>query len=196
MNICGEKQAFVLEYFSTAFQWPREWMRGLYAHVCRGHRTASQTARRRSSAAAPGTRSSRAGLGSRWWEGKCHCDLPRSLPSAGTVMLQGNCWPSMSVSGPLPHSVSQPRRRPYLEQLGWAGPAGRQAGEESGHDGETSPPGLAGDARRCRGGELRGHRVAVGVAVEWFWIYWAPSLLEGLWVTSGSKVLYPGVGDI
>nr|XP_017448333.2 tubulin alpha-8 chain isoform X1 [Rattus norvegicus] len=92
-------------------------------------------------------------------------------------MLQGNCWPSMSVSGPLPHSVSQPRRRPYLEQLGWAGPAGRRAGEESGHDGETSPPGLAGDARRCRGRELRGHRVAV----EWFWIYWAPSLLEGLW---------------
>lgn len=101
--------------------------------------------------AAPGMRSSQAGLGSLWWEGRCHCDLPRSLPSAGTVMLQGNCWPSMSVSGPLPRSVSQPRRRPYLEQLGWAGPAGRRAGEESGHDGETSPPGLAPDARRCRG---------------------------------------------
>lgn len=97
-----------------------------------------------------GVRSSQAGLGSRLWEEKCHCDLPRSLPSAGTVMLQGNCWPSMSVSGPLPRSVSQPRRRPYLEQLGWAGPAGRRAGEESGHDGETSLPGLARDARRCR----------------------------------------------
>lgn len=136
--------------FFHCFPTASEWMRGLYAHVCRGHRAASRTARLRSSAAAPGMSCSLAGLGSRWWEGKRHCDLPRSLPSAGTVMLQGNCWPSMSVSGPLPRSVSQPRRRPYLEQLGWAGPAGRRAGEESGHDGETSPPGLARDACRCR----------------------------------------------
>lgn len=130
-------------------------------------------------------RSSQAGLGSRWWEEKCHCDLPRSLPSAGTVMLQGNCWPSMSVSGPLPRSVSQPRRRRYLEQLGWAGPAGRRAGEESGHDGETSPPARAGQGRaQVPGRELRGH----GVAVGWLWIFWIHSLLERLWVSSGSRV--------
>ncbi|XP_032205170.1 tubulin alpha-8 chain isoform X1 [Mustela erminea] len=68
---------------------------------------------------------------SREWTGRSNCDLPRSLPSLGTVMQQGSCWPSMSVPGPLPPSVSQQRRRLYLEQLGWAGPAGRRAGEES-----------------------------------------------------------------
>lgn len=98
-----------------------------------------------------GSSRSRAGSRSCQWEGKCHCDLPRSLPSAGSVMLLGNCWPNMSVPGTLPLSVSQTRRRPYLEQLGWAGPAGRRAGEESGHDGETSQPALARDARAGAG---------------------------------------------
>lgn len=80
---------------------------------------------------------------SREWTGRSNCDLPRPLPSLGTVMHQGSCWPSMSVPGPLPPSVSQQRRRLYLEQLGWAGPAGRRAGEESSRHGEPfQVPGL------------------------------------------------------
>lgn len=119
------------------------------AHVCQGHRIASPPQR---------------GAGSRRWEEKCHCDLPRSLPSAGTVMLWGNCWPSMSVSGPLPLSVSQTRRRPYLEQLGWAGPAGRRARKESGHDGETSRSGLIRDTRAGAGWRAAG---ATGWPAGW-----------------------------
>uniref|UniRef100_A0A8I3QB72 Tubulin alpha chain n=1 Tax=Canis lupus familiaris TaxID=9615 RepID=A0A8I3QB72_CANLF len=49
-------------------------------------------------------------------------------------MLRDSCWPGLSVPGPLPPSVSQQRRRRYLEQLGWAGPAGRRAREESSRD--------------------------------------------------------------
>lgn len=94
---------------------------------------------------------------SRGWAERSNCDLSQSLPSLGTVMLQGSCWPSMSVPGPLPPSVSQQRRRLYLEQLGWAGPAGRRAGEESSRDGELfqglGPP--AGDLGRRAGTQPR-----------------------------------------
>uniref|UniRef100_A0A8C0PIX2 Tubulin alpha chain n=4 Tax=Canis lupus TaxID=9612 RepID=A0A8C0PIX2_CANLF len=62
------------------------------------------------------------------------CPVP---PLPGTVMLRDSCWPGLSVPGPLPPSVSQQRRRRYLEQLGWAGPAGRRAREESSRDDEV-----------------------------------------------------------
>lgn len=86
-------------------------------------------------------RSELRGGGRMVWAGRSNCDLPESLPFPGTVMLQGSCRASMSVAGPLPPSVSQQQRRLYLEQLGWAGPAGRRAGEESSRDGEPARAG-------------------------------------------------------
>lgn len=59
-------------------------------------------------------------------------------PLPGTVMPEGSCGPGAPVPGVPPPGVSQRRRRPYLEQSGRAGPAGRCAGEDSGSDGEAS----------------------------------------------------------
>ena len=80
-----------------------------------------------------------AGDPSRGWAGRSDCDLPG--PSlAGTVMLQGSCWPSVSVPGPLPPGVTTAEAA-VSGAVGVGRPSRERASYGSGRDGEPAGPG-------------------------------------------------------